>query len=42
MYQCIIVDVLSHHQFVLHQLCKDNVTVTSRVWHLHVRKEDAR
>lgn len=42
MYQCIIGDLLSHHQFVLHRLEKDNLTTIGRVWHLHVRKEDAR
>jgi len=42
MYQCIIVDLLSHHQFVLHGFCKDNLTATGRVWHLHVGKEGAR
>ena len=42
MYQCIIEDLLSHHQFVLQQLGKDNVTATGRVWRLHIRKEDAR
>jgi hypothetical protein len=41
MYQCIIVDLLSHHQFVLHQLGKDNLTAIGRVWHLHLRKEGA-
>jgi hypothetical protein len=42
MYQSIIVDLLSHHQFVLHRLCKDNLTAIGRVRHLHIRKEDAR
>jgi hypothetical protein len=42
MYQFIIVNLLSHYQFVLHRLCKNNLTAIGRVGHLHVRKEDAR
>jgi hypothetical protein len=41
MYQFIIVDLLSHHQFVAYGPCKYNLTATSRMWHLHVRKEGA-
>jgi hypothetical protein len=42
MHQSITVTWLLHHQFVFSRRCQDNLTATSRAWHLHVRKEDAR
>ena len=41
MYQFSIVTLLSHHQFVLHRLGKDTLTITSRAWHLQSRREGA-